>query len=111
MHMDDRGVRWMWGACAFAAKGTRPHSWPGGYFGVKYKSVDIPESMPTLSDEDRMALFEVLCCFFDLSASYPKNPGEMRDAWKKAFEAQQQNSRRILVDERAFLSRFEDPAH
>ena len=49
-------------------------------------------------ERDRLAdhrahLLDVLCCFYDFSGNKPSNTGELRDAWIRAQEKQNEYCR------------------
>ena len=53
-----------------------------------YKALEAPASTPVLSNEDRQAILDVLCCFYDFSNNKPSKTGDLRDAWYKAQSTQ-----------------------
>ena len=53
----------------------------------------MPLDTPVISDVDRQALLDVLCCFYDFSNSRPTSNGELRDAWNNAIASQPENRR------------------
>ena len=52
--------------------------------GLVLQALQVPEDTPSISDEDRQHLLDVLCCFYDFSNNKPSNTGALRDAWNRA---------------------------
>ena len=56
--------------------------------GLVYKALEVPPDTPVLSDVDRQAILDALCCFYDFSKVKPSNKGGLMDAWNKAVDSQ-----------------------
>ena len=57
---------------------------PGSVFNV----LEVFVETRSINDEDRRHLLDVLCCFYDFRGNKPSNTGELRDAWIRAQEKQ-----------------------
>jgi hypothetical protein len=58
--------------------------------GSVYKALSVPADTAVLSDDDRADLLGVLCCFYDFSQNKPGSKGDLRAAWFKAVQKQEE---------------------
>ena len=65
--------------------------------GVVYKAIEVPENTPVISNVDIQNLLDVLCCFYDFSNNKPESNNELRVAWDKAKDKQQEMSGCLVI--------------
>ena len=54
--------------------------------GSVYNALAVPASTPVITDIDRQAILDVLCCFYDFSGNKPSSNCDLKDAWERAQE-------------------------
>ena len=58
--------------------------------GCCYKGLLVPADTVVISDEDRQAILDMLCCFYDFSGNRAKSSGVLMNAWESAVKVQEE---------------------